>query len=423
MWHRRSFGGFGIVAALLVLLPALAGAQNGAFIQYYPPSGAYGPTYVGNNSFFIGSGGPTSTGQGNTLMGDAAGANIASGGVENTIVGWLAGDAITTGDYNTALGSGALSTVQTGAGNIGIGGNALQNYTGDYATAIGFESFKVATGNYNTGLGRNTGLQVTTGQHNVALGLSALSVCTGCSYNMAIGSSTLNGATGDENVAVGYLAGSNNVANQNVFIGASSGGTCSAAGATENVLIGRGSNCSAAASERIIAIGSGAAAANYGIAIGRNVTALANEVTIQAVSGTRFSTESFQASKSKALTDGAAAVSFTRIAVANNSYMGGELLWTATSTDATDYRATVGRTRFAFVNKAGAENCGTPAAVGTDLTTSSNANTLVCTWTATSAAADTCDLQVTCTDNTAAAQTISMKGHLQLTILGTVTPQ
>ena len=131
---------------------------------------------------------------------------------------------------------------------------------------------------------------------------------------------------------------------------------------------------------------------------------------------------SIQGSYSKTLTDAAAAASFTRIAVTSNSYEGGELLWVATSTDATDYRALTGRTRFSAVNKAGAETCDI-AAAGTDLLESSNGNALACTWTCANVAADTIDLQVTCTDNTAGDQTIAMRGRLDLPIPATVTPQ
>ncbi len=128
-----------------------------------------------------------------------------------------------------------------------------------------------------------------------------------------------------------------------------------------------------------------------------------------------------QGSKSKTVTDAAAAVAFTRVAVPNNGYAGGELIWDTSSTDATDYRSTTGRIRFAGVNKAGTVTCAVNV-VGTDLTASSNANTLVCTWTNVVSTTN-CDLSVTCTDNTAGSQTINVNGRLDMPIPNTVTPQ
>lgn len=110
--------------------------------------------------------------------------------------------------------------------------------------------------------------------------------------------------------------------------------------------------------------------------------------------------------RTKSLTDGAAAVAVMRVAAASGGSAGGEVVWEARSTDATDYRSLVGRIRFTGVNKGGTATCSV-GVVGTDLLASSNANTLACTWTNVASTAY-CDLSVTCTDNTAAAQTMSI---------------
>jgi hypothetical protein len=115
---------------------------------------------------------------------------------------------------------------------------------------------------------------------------------------------------------------------------------------------------------------------------------------------------SIQGSKSKALTDAGAAVAVIRVPVATNGYQGGEVIWNAQSTDATDYRATEGRIRFAAISKAATPTCAVNV-VGTDLTASSNANTLVCTWTNVVNTTN-CDLSVACVDNTAGTQTMSV---------------
>ena len=109
----------------------------------------------------------------------------------------------------------------------------------------------------------------------------------------------------------------------------------------------------------------------------------------------------------KSLTDAGAAVAIVNAAIADGKYGGGEIMWAAVSTDAADYRVTEGRVRYAGVNKGGTMTCPNPTAVGTDLTASSNANTLVCTWTGAAGTAS-CDIKVTCTDNTAGSQTMAI---------------
>lgn len=119
-----------------------------------------------------------------------------------------------------------------------------------------------------------------------------------------------------------------------------------------------------------------------------------------------FLSRAIEGSKSKSLTDGAAATPVIRVPVATSGYQAGEVIWNAQSTDATDFRTTAGRIRFAGVNKAGTLTC-TVNVVGTDLTASSNVNTLVCTWTNVVNTTN-CDLSVTCTDNTAGSQTMTI---------------
>jgi hypothetical protein len=134
-----------------------------------------------------------------------------------------------------------------------------------------------------------------------------------------------------------------------------------------------------------------------------------------------YFSRSFQGSKSKTLTDAAAAASIWSCAVPTSDSIGGELIWTTESTDATDYRVTQGAVRFAGVNKAGTTTC-TIGVIGTDLTASSNGNTLVCTWTNV-ASGTNCLLSATCTDNTAAAQTMAVNSRLDMPIPQVCTPQ
>jgi hypothetical protein len=129
-----------------------------------------------------------------------------------------------------------------------------------------------------------------------------------------------------------------------------------------------------------------------------------------------------EGSKSFTLTDAAGAATVWSCAIPTSNYLAGEILWAAKSTDATDYRVTDGRIRFAGVNKAGATTCTISVAVTADLTASSNASTLVCTWTNVSSTTN-CLLKVTCTDNTAGTQTMTMNSRLDMPIPQVCTPQ
>jgi hypothetical protein len=133
-----------------------------------------------------------------------------------------------------------------------------------------------------------------------------------------------------------------------------------------------------------------------------------------------YLTRSIQGSKSKTLTDAAGAVSFVRIAVPTNGAIGGRVQWVATSTDGASMLATSGEEFFAGVDKAGTVTCGVGAALGT-ATAYSVGQTLVCTVTAATSTTN-CDLQVTCTNNTAGDQAPVFNYRLDMPIIATVTP-
>ena len=141
--------------------------------------------------------------------------------------------------------------------------------------------------------------------------------------------------------------------------------------------------------------------------------------------GTRLASirllRSLEGSKSKTLTDAAAAVSFVRIAVATNASAGGTVIWNAMSTDGTAPLTQAGMTYFAGVNTAGTVTC-TVGAVGTPITAYSRVNTLACTVTTVTSTTN-CDLQVTCTDNLAGDQTPVFNWRIDQPVINAVTPQ
>ena len=110
------------------------------------------------------------TGTQNTYVGRSAGsASTSSSGVNNTALGYLAGNAITSGNYNTAVGSYAGSAVTTGSHNVYVGQSAgdgsVASTTGSGNIIVGDSSSLSGAGDSNeiviaynaTGKGSSTG--------------------------------------------------------------------------------------------------------------------------------------------------------------------------------------------------------------------------------------------------------------------------
>jgi hypothetical protein len=120
------------------------------------------------------------------------------GATYNVGVGYLALNANTTGDGNTAAGSLSLLANTTGIRNVGLGMQALYSNT---------------TGSYNTALGNGASVFNTTGSNNVAIGSVALQTATSSSNNTAVGYQAGNrisgatGAVGGNNSLFGYQSG------------------------------------------------------------------------------------------------------------------------------------------------------------------------------------------------------------------------
>jgi hypothetical protein len=167
----------------------------------------------------LGSGAGTSvTGVNNTLIGFNAG-NAVSTGTDNAYVGFEAGKLTTTGQYNVAIGSAALDATTTGFGQTAVGASALSASTGAFAiqTAVGAFSLQAATtGAYNVALGYGSLQGLTTASDNVAVGSFAASSAINSGYavtgnkNTVVGNYAYGGFQGDflmsgiENVSIGY---------------------------------------------------------------------------------------------------------------------------------------------------------------------------------------------------------------------------
>ena len=176
----------------------------------------------------------------NILMGYAAGGAITTGGY-NCYVGSYTGDTDTTGKFNVAIGYSAFSNVTTNTSNASglpqyntaIGTYALQDMnltdqtvgygyntafggqagkeltTGVYNTLLGYAAggAGIVTGNHNTCVGHLSGTDLTSGTYNVCVGTSSGSNITTGLNNVAIGVEALKtNVDGDNNTAVGYGA-------------------------------------------------------------------------------------------------------------------------------------------------------------------------------------------------------------------------
>jgi len=142
--------------------------------------------------------------------------------LSNTFWGYQAG-LTTTGNYNTATGSGALYSNTFGEGNNAFGSQALfSNTTGYQNIAIGGSALRSnTTGINNTATGSQALFSNTTAQNNTANGFSSLRDNTIGFNNTSIGTytSTLN-TTGSNNTAIGTSAlYSNSEGNNNTATG------------------------------------------------------------------------------------------------------------------------------------------------------------------------------------------------------------
>ena len=154
----------------------------------------------------------------------------------NTALGYSAGFANTTGGV-TAVGAGALAANTTGYANTALGGYdsattvqaALRyNTTGNYNVAVGTGALTTnTTGSYNTALGSGAGFGTTTGESSVFVGQNAGRSATTGGSNTILGTGAgYTGTaltTGYNNIYVGTNAAAAAAAEQHaIVVGANS---------------------------------------------------------------------------------------------------------------------------------------------------------------------------------------------------------
>ena len=255
--------------------PATLPAVSGANLTNLPAGNLTGtlPAISGEN--LTGIAGFSPDAQGNLVAGTNAGANFSGTDAEhNILIGYEAGNAITTADNNVAIGYEALKSVDTESGNTAVGYRALKEVTGmGYNVAVGYEAGYYTYSMYECvavgfkAMSKPTQSGVNT-WYSVAIGANAMAACGG-DRCVAVGHDALDGnnASGaDDNTAIGneslFSVGTN--ALKNTAVGSLSGKATTSG--EENVYIGynAGNNAHTTGNNCII-IGNNAAATSSGI--------------------------------------------------------------------------------------------------------------------------------------------------------------
>jgi hypothetical protein len=176
-------------------------------------------------------------------------------------VGALAGDALTTGDASVAIGYEALSTEDGNGESVAVGFRALKTQNAGaipYNTAVGYVAGEaVTTGINNTFVGALAGDDTDDGNSNVAMGYLALSANCG-DGNTCIGKEAGTLITGSNNTCVGHEAGETiSSGTDNVIVG----NGCEPSGSGADIQIVMGSNATGTGNGNFT-IGNGATDSN-----------------------------------------------------------------------------------------------------------------------------------------------------------------
>ena len=166
--------------------------------------------------------GSNTTGNDNTATGLSALISNTTGSA-NTANGVEALFSNTTGNNNTATGTLALFSNTTGRDNTANGFQALMSHTtGDANNAFGDQALSSNTiGSGNTAIGASALGSLTHGDSNTAIGNATLIQSGIVNFNTALGRRALFRSQGDQNIGLGFFAGSNlnDGGANNIFIG------------------------------------------------------------------------------------------------------------------------------------------------------------------------------------------------------------
>jgi len=264
-----------------------------------------GGSNTGVNNTFVGynAGNAFTTGTNSVAVGyNCLDANTT--GIINTAVGALALTANTTGSYNTAMGFAALEANTTASNNTGIGYAALganttganntavgygaldANQTGVDNTAVGYNALGANTTNYNNAFGYEAMFSTTTGTRNNAMGRQALYTNTTGNDNVALGHAAMRqNTTGSSNTAVGYealYANTTGVNNTAIGLRALEANTTG----ENNTVLGYAAGVAITTGSKNICIGRVAGDGNVSLTTGSSNICIGDRVTPNSSSGT-----------------------------------------------------------------------------------------------------------------------------------------
>jgi hypothetical protein len=181
---------------------------------------------TGQDNTFIGrlTGNANTTASNNTFVGNAAGKTTTTGGNNSAFGGDGPLFSNTTGTFNVAIGGAALYSNTTASGSTAVGYQAGYGNTTQVITAFGYRAGYTQSGGSpgaNTWIGYESGFSTTTGGANSALGYQSLRASTTATYNTAVGyQSAYSNTTGGYNTIVGTEAGyTATVSNDNAYFG------------------------------------------------------------------------------------------------------------------------------------------------------------------------------------------------------------
>ena len=165
------------------------------------------------------------TGGYGVLVGYGAGQGITTG-TGNNFIGYLAGGKTTVGVENIGIGTLALEANISGSNNVAVGRDAGKNTTSSDNVILGFGALKEnATGAQNTIIGNSAVLGsggINIGNNNVTLGyISGKLLGVGSANNTLLGAFTGPQAglvAVSNNVLIGYQVGQNNTADNRLMI-------------------------------------------------------------------------------------------------------------------------------------------------------------------------------------------------------------
>ncbi|GAB3717723.1 hypothetical protein GCM10027592_60030 [Spirosoma flavus] len=184
---------------------------------------------------------PTSTAPAlyNTLVGIGTGTSITTSGNRNTVLGYFAGNGLTTGYENTFIGENTGQNNSTSYENTFVGRSAGYTNNGPGNTFVGHQAgFSNQAGNSNVFVGKDAGYSNTSGFTNVFVGTGAGRANSNGGNNVFVGMNTgTSNTSGNQNTFVGRGAGYNNTtANNNVALGWQAGYNLNTGG--NNIMLG-----------------------------------------------------------------------------------------------------------------------------------------------------------------------------------------